>query len=267
MKISINWLQEYISLVETPKEIADLLTRSGLEVGEVKSFDPLAVKLLGLVIGNVVDCIKHPNADNLACTKVDIGLSEPLSIVCGAPNVALHQKVVVAPVGTILHTYQGEIIKIKKAKIRGEVSEGMLCAEDEIGLGPSHEQILDLQTNLTPGTPLETYFKTTSDTVLTLELTPNRIDACSHIGVARELRALLNRAIQYPPRLQQFMINEPAFPIAVEVQDREACPRYAGVVMKDINIKPSPRWLQQKLQSIEVKPINNVVDIANLVMY
>lgn len=267
MKISINWLQDYISLVETPEEIANLLTLSGLEVGEVKSSGTQAENLPGLVIGQVVACHQHPNADSLRCTQVDIGLAEPLPIVCGAPNVTLHQKVAVALVGTTLHTYIGEKVKIKKAKIRGEVSEGMLCAEDEIGLGPNHEQILDIQTDLPTGTPLADYFKATSDTVLTLELTPNRIDACSHLGVARELRALLKRAIQYPPRLEAFPKAQSALPITVEVQDHHACPRYAGVVMRDVAIQPSPAWLQEKLQAVAINPINNVVDIANFVMY
>jgi phenylalanyl-tRNA synthetase beta chain len=208
MKLSINWLKEYISLSETPQEIAKLLTQSGLEVVHVQSFEPIPGNLAGMLIGQIVSCTKHPNADKLSLTQVNIGAGQPLSIVCGAPNVAIGQKVVVAPIGTTLHTYTGEQILIKAAKIRGEVSEGMLCAADEIGLGPSHEGILVLNTSLAPGTPANAYFNLQPDTILTIDLTPNRIDACSHLGVARELRALLDRPIQYPSLLPQPLLSQ-----------------------------------------------------------
>ncbi len=267
MKISINWLQEYISLSETPQEIANLLTKSGLEVSHIESFEPIPGNLAGLLIGQVIACTKHPNADKLRCTQVDIGADKTLPIVCGAPNVAIGQKVAVAPVGTTLHTYTGEQIHIKAATIRGEVSEGMLCAEDEIGLGPSHEQILTLDTNLPLGTPFNQYFKLKTDHVLTIELTPNRIDACSHLGVARELRALLNRPIQYPPLLQDLALDKDSLPIQVNVHDADACPRYAGIAIAGVQVQDSPKWLQDKLKSIGHHPINNVVDVTNLIMY
>jgi phenylalanyl-tRNA synthetase beta chain len=267
MKISINWLQEYISLSETPQEIANLLTQSGLEVSHIESLEPIPGSLAGLLIGQVMACTKHPNADKLRCTQVDIGVGKPLAIVCGAPNVAVGQKVVVAPVGTTLHTYTSEKIHIKATKIRGELSEGMLCAEDEIGLGPSHEQILTLDTNLPPGTPVNQYFKLKTDHVLTIDLTPNRIDACSHLGVARELRALLNRPIQYPTLLQEFTPLPNPLPIQVSVENAHVCPRYTGIVIAGVQVRHSPKWIQDKLQAIGLHPINNVVDITNLVMY
>eukprot|EP01132_Coremiostelium_polycephalum_P000154 gene154-207_t len=268
MKISINWLKEYINLSETPAEIADLLTQSGLEIAHMTSSSPTKTDLSKLLIGQVVACSKHPNADRLHCTQVAIGNTKHLSIVCGAPNVALGQKVVVAPIGTTLHTYQGDSFEIKAAKIRGEFSEGMLCAEDEIGLGPQHEQILVLDTSLAPGTPLSEYIQHTSDTILTVELTPNRIDACSHLGVARDLKALLNRPIQYPTLLPHHAFQlQHALPIKVKVDHPTACPRYTGVVIKGVQVQDSPQWLQDKLQSIGVQPINNIVDIMHLVMY
>lgn len=268
MKISINWLQEYIFLSETPQEVANLLTKSGLEVTHIETLEATPANLAGLLIGQVIACTKHPNADKLHCTQVDIGTDKPLTIVCGAPHVAVGQKVAVAPVGTTLHTYSGEQIRIKATKIRGQLSEGMLCAEDEIGLGPSHEQLLTLDTNLPLGTPLSQYFKLSTDHVLTIELTPNRIDACSHLGVARELRALLHRPIQYPPLWQELTINHDVLPIQVDIQEgADACPRYAGIAVAGVQVKDSPKWIQDKLKAIGLHPINNVVDVTNLVMY
>ncbi|OJW70738.1 MAG: phenylalanine--tRNA ligase subunit beta [Candidatus Amoebophilus sp. 36-38] len=267
MKLSINWLKEYISLSETPEEISKLLTQSGLEVSHIQSFEPIPGNLASMLIGQIIGCTKHPNADKLHLTQVDIGTANPLSIVCGAPNVAIGQKVVVAPVGTTLHTYTGEQIHIKAAKIRGEASEGMLCAEDEIGLGPNHEKILALDTPLPPGTPAKDYFNLQPDTILTIDLTPNRIDACSHIGVARELRALLDRPIQYPPLLAKLTPTTGLLPIQVVVDDVDACPRYSGITIAGVQVQESPRWLQYKLKSIGLNPINNIVDITNLVMY
>jgi phenylalanyl-tRNA synthetase beta chain len=268
MKISTNWLKEYITFSETPDEISNLLTKSGLEVTHLESFTPIKTDLATMLIGQIVACIKHPNADKLHCTQIDIGTGKPLSIVCGAPNVEIGKKVAVAPIGTTLYTYNGDCIKIKPAKIRGEISEGMLCAEDEIGLGPSHERILWLDTSLPAGTPLNHYFNLSIDTVLTIELTPNRIDACSHLGVARDLRALLDKPIQYPATLaigQQD--TRQLSPIKVSVEDSMACPRYAGIVITEVLIQESPQWIKTKLRSIGLQSINNIVDITNLVMY
>ncbi|MHB9147551.1 MAG: phenylalanine--tRNA ligase subunit beta [Candidatus Amoebophilus sp.] len=268
MKISINWLKEYINFSETPEEISNLLTKSGLEVTHIESFRPIKTDLSTMLIGQIVACTKHPNADKLHCTQIDIGTDKPLSIVCGAPNVEIGKKVAVAPVGTTLYTHTGECIKIKSAKIRGEISEGMLCAEDEIGLGPSHEKILWLDTHLLPGTPLSDYFNLSTDTILTIELTPNRIDACSYIGVARDLRALLNKPIQYPATLTiQSQDDRQLLPIKISVEDAIACPRYAGIVIKGVQVQESPQWVQAKLKSIGLPSINNIVDITNLVMY
>ena len=268
MKISINWLKEYINFSETPEEISNLLTKSGLEVTHIESFQPIKTELSTMLIGQIVACTKHPNADKLHCTQIDVGTDKPLSIVCGAPNVEIGKKVAVAPVGTTLHTYNGDCIKIKPAKIRGEISEGMLCAEDEIGLGPSHERILWLDTPLPPGTSLSHYFNLSTDTVLTIELTPNRIDACSHIGVARDLRALLNKPIQYPATLTiEQQDGRQLLPIKVSVEDAIACPRYAGIIMTGIRVQESPQWVQTKLKAIGLPSINNIVDITNLVMY
>lgn len=267
MKVSINWLKEYIALSETPQEISKLLTQSGLEVSHIQDFGPIPGNLLDLIIGEILSCTKHPNADKLSLTQVNVGKPDPLSIVCGAPNVAVGQKVVVAPIGATLHTYTGEQIKIKAAKIRGIASEGMLCAEDEIGLGPNHEKIISLETTLQPGTPVVQHFNLESDTIVTIELTPNRIDACSHIGVARELRALLDRPIQQPPLLKELRPTNEPMPIQVTVHNPEGCPRYSGIIISGVQIAPSPSWLQDKLKSIGLIPINNIVDITNLVMY
>ena len=267
MKISINWLKEYINFSETPEELSNLLTKSGLEVTHIESFEPIQTDLAAMLIGEIVSCTKHPNADKLHCTQIDIGTSKPLSIICGAPNVEIGKKVAVAPVGTTLYTYNGECIKIKSAKIRGEISEGMLCAEDEIGLGPSHEKILWLDTLLPPGTPLNHYFNLSTDTILTIELTPNRIDACSHLGVARDLRALLDTPIQYPSLLTNLTPTIQPLPVQITVNESVACPRYSGIVMAEVRVQESPRWLQTKLKAIGLQPINNIVDITNLVMY
>ena len=266
MKISTHWLKEYISLSETPHEIARVLTESGLEVSQIESFNSVQQNLKDIVIGEIVACIKHPNADKLYCTEVNIG-NTVLSIICGAPNVQIGLKVAVAPIGSTLQTYTGDTIKIKQAKIRGIASEGMLCAEDELGLSPNHGEILCLNTNLPLGTPINQYFNTASDTILTVELTPNRIDASSHIGVARELRALLDRPIKYPIVLENLQVDVEKLPIQVQIKDPLLCPRYTGIIISDLRVQESPSWLQQKLQAIGVTSINNVVDITNLVIY
>ena len=266
MKISINRLKQYISLTESPEEIAALLTRSGLEVEAVEEFVSVPGGLEGIVIGEVLTCEKHPDADKLSITTVDIGLEAPSQIVCGASNVAAGQKVVVATVGAKLYPTQGEPFEIKKAKIRGQVSEGMICAEDEIGIGTSHAGIMVLNTDLPNGTPAKDYFEVSQDHILEIGLTPNRADAASHLGVARDLKALLHRSICLPEG-KELAKETHGTSISVEVQNPEDCPRYAGIVVTDLKVAPSPQWLQNFLRSLGLEPINNVVDITNFILH
>ena len=266
MKISFNWLKDYIQISESPEEVAQLLTQSGLEVAGIVTFEPIKDSLKGLVIGQIIAYRQHPNADQLKITLVDIGQSSPLHIVCGAPNVQVGKKVVVAPVGTLLRNHEGATLKIKKAKIRGEVSEGMICAEDEIGLGNVHEGIIELDTPLAPGTSAAQYFSIQPDTILTIDLTPNRADACSHLGTARELGALLDRPVGYPS-IDKFNIATQHLPMQVEVLDHSACPRYSGIAMSGVRIQQSPLWLQDKLRAIGLSPVNNIVDITNFISH
>ncbi len=266
MKISINRLKKYIALTESPEETAALLTRSGLEVEGVEEFVSLPGGLEGIVIGEVLTCEKHPDADKLRLTTVDIGTGTPSQIVCGAPNVAKGQKVVVATVGAKLYPTTGEPFEIKKAKIRGQASEGMICAEDEIGLGTSHAGIMILDTDLPNGTPASEYFEVSQDQVLEIGLTPNRADAASHLGVARDLKALLGRPICLPEE-KEFSVEKSGPAISVEVQNPSDCPRYAGVVMTDLKVGPSPQWLQNFLRSLDLEPINNIVDITNFILH
>ncbi|SEF79488.1 phenylalanine--tRNA ligase subunit beta [Algoriphagus boritolerans] len=266
MKISINRLKKYIALSESPEEIAALLTRSGLEVEGVEEFVSLPGGLEGIVIGEVLTCEKHPDADKLSLTTVDIGTGTPSQIVCGAPNVAKGQKVVVATVGAKLYPTTGDPFEIKKAKIRGQASEGMICAEDEIGLGTSHAGIMILDTDLPNGTPASDYFEVSQDQVLEIGLTPNRADAASHLGVARDLKALLGRPI-YLPEEKANSIEKSGLSISVEVQNPSDCPRYSGVVVTDLKVGPSPQWLQNFLRSLDLEPINNIVDITNFILH
>lgn len=266
MKISLNWLKEYITLEESPEKIGQRLTDTGLEVEGIEVIEPVAGGLAGLVIGEVLECGKHPNADKLSLTRVDTGDGEPVQIVCGAPNVAAGQKVVVATVGSTIHPAGGEPFTIKKAKIRGEVSLGMICAEDEIGIGESHDGILVLETALPNGTPAAAYFKLESDHVFEIGLTPNRADAASHIGVARDLSAVLNRPVNWPD-ISAFPATNEAAPITVEVKDKVACPRYSGVTIDKVSVGPSPEWLQRRLRAIGLTPINNIVDCTNFVLH
>lgn len=266
MKISYQWLKDFIEIDDqTPESVAEKLTHAGLEVEQLHKYESIPGSLEGLVIGEVVHCEPHPNADKLKKTLVDVGGGQPLPIVCGAPNVAKGQKVVVALVGTTLYPKEGEPFQIKKAKIRGEVSEGMICAEDEIGLGESHEGIMVLDTDLPNGTPAAAFFKPYQDIVFEIGLTPNRADAASHLGVARDLKALYRRSIQMPA-LQQDFPGNPS-PITVEIEHTEACPRYAGLLIEGVKVAPSPAWMQERLKAIGLKPINNVVDITNYVMH
>jgi phenylalanyl-tRNA synthetase beta chain len=267
MKISYNWLKEYINLSESPEEVAHLLTQSGLEVSSIHLMEPIKDNLKGLVLGKILTCEKHPNADKLQYTQVDIGNGIQLAIVCGAPNVKAGQQVIVAPVGTTLYPYSGPNMTIKQTKIRGVMSEGMICAADEIGLGADHEGILVLDTDLPPGTPASKCLDIQTDAILTIDITPNRADACSHIGVARELRALLDRPIQLPNIAALPTNDGQRLPIQVQITDTASCPRYSGVIIHGVNIQASPEWLQTKLKAIDIQPINNIVDITNFVMF
>ncbi len=266
MKISLNWLKEYIEIQESPEEIAALLTSSGLEVEGIEEIETIPGGLKGIVIGEVITCEKHPNADKLSKTTVDIGREESSPIVCGAPNVAVGQKVVVATVNSTLYPKGHEPFKIKKAKIRGEVSEGMICAEDEIGLGDAHEGILVLDTDLPNGTPAAAYFNIESDWVFEIGLTPNRVDGASHLGVARDLKALLGRNIT-KRSVDQFKPDSNNRITKVSVENTEACPRYSSLTMTGVTVKPSPDWLQNRLRAIGINPTNNVVDVTNYVLH
>jgi phenylalanyl-tRNA synthetase beta chain len=269
MKISYSWLKDYIQFKQTPQEICDILTQTGLEVGGLEEVETVKGGLQGLVIGEVLSCEKHPNSDHLSNTTVNIGTGEALPIVCGALNVAAGQKVVVATIGTTLYMGENEFT-IKKSKIRGEVSMGMICAEDEIGLGNSHEGIMVLDENAKVGTPAKDYFNIESDWVIEIDLTPNRIDGSSHIGVARDLAAYLQQTqdTKYNrPSVESFSTDNTSLEIPVEVMNTEACPRYAGVTISDIEVKESPDWLQNRLKMTGLTPINNVVDITNYVLF
>lgn len=273
MEVSYKWLQEFIELPESPEEVGRLLTGTGLEVDEIQKIGPsgepaTADELEGVVIGEVLTCTKHPDADKLSLTTVDVGAEQPLSIVCGAPNVAAGQKVVVALVGATLHPTSGEPFQIKKAKIRGAASEGMICAEDEIGLGTSHDGIMVLVTDLPNGTPAAQYFNRESDYRISIGLTPNRIDAASHFGVARDLYAVLNRPMRYQgPTTEDFTVDNHDLTPDVRVEDPEACPFYSGLTLSGLTVGESPDWLKQRLLSIGLKPINNIVDVTNFVCH
>ena len=265
MKISYNWLKDYIDIQASAEEIDDKLTKAGLEVEGVDKVQAVPGGLEGLVVGHVLSCEKHPNADKLKVTKVDVGGEEPLDIVCGAPNVSQGQHVAVATVGTTIYPKGHDPFKIKKSKIRGEVSLGMICAEDEIGMGDSHDGILVLDPQHKPGTPLAEVYELEDDYVFEIGLTPNRADAASHLGVARDLKAIYDKAICIPettlPEAQE------AHPIAVKIENTEACPRYSGLTISGVTIKESPVWLQERLRAIGLAPINNVVDITNYVLH
>ena len=266
MRISFDWLKTLIPTDKTAAEIGALLTGSGLEVESLEELESIPGGLRGVVLGTVLTCEKHPDADKLRLTTVDVGDGPPRQIVCGAPNVAAGQRVVVALEGTTLHPAQGEPFKIKKSKIRGAASEGMICAEDEIGLGTSHAGIMVLDTDLPNGTPAAEYFGLGTDAVFEIGLTPNRADAASHYGVARELRALLRQPAHLPD-VSGFRAPASGDNIAVTIEDEQACPRYAGLVLDNVRVGSSPEWLQRRLRSIGLSPINNVVDVTNFVLH
>jgi phenylalanyl-tRNA synthetase beta chain len=266
MTISYNWLKQYIDITESPEEIAQILTSTGLEVESVEEHETIKGGLKGLVVGEVLTCAKHPNADKLSVTTVNVGGEKPLHIVCGAPNVAAGQKVVVAVPGTTVYPVKGDPFTIKAAKIRGEQSEGMICAEDEIGIGESHAGIIVLDSATKVGMSAAELYNIQSDYILEIGLTPNRADAASHIGVARDIKASRNSAI-CRPSVDAFAVENKNLLIPVEVENTEACPRYSAVTISGVTVKDSPDWLKNRLLSIGLTPINNIVDITNFVLH
>lgn len=271
MKVSYNWLRDYVQTDLTPEEMSKILTDTGLEVEGLEKIESVQGGLQGVVIGEVLTCEQHPDADRLKVTTVSVG-GDPLTIVCGAPNVGAGQKVVVATVGTTLYPEPDKAFKIKESKIRGQVSQGMLCAEDELGLGESHDGIMVLPESVAVGTPAATYFELEDDYQIEIGLTPNRSDALGHVGVARDLVAYLNThneeniALTWP-NVSDFKVDSNELPIAISVEDEEACPRYMGTSIKGVKVEASPSWLQNRLRAIGLAPINNVVDITNFVMH
>jgi phenylalanyl-tRNA synthetase beta chain len=265
MKISYNWLKEYVPCVESPARVAELLTAIGLEVESMEEVGGVRGNFAGVVVGHVLACVQHPDADRLRVTKVDVGAEEALQIVCGAPNVAAGQKVPVATIGTTLYFANGEEIKIKRSKLRGVDSMGMICAEDELGVGASHEGIMVLDTEAKPGAPLREVLHLDTDTIFEIGLTPNRIDAASHFGVARDLAAVLDLKAQRPSTAKFAEGNGQG--VGVTVENAAACPRYSGVTIQGVKVQESPGWLQTRLKAIGLRPINNVVDVTNFVLH
>lgn len=272
MQVSLNWLKDYIDIDLSPEKIGEILTDIGLEVEGMEEIESVKGGLEGIVVGYVKECQKHPNADKLSLTKVDIGNGSDLQIVCGAPNVARGQKVLVATIGTTLYTSEGEAWKIKKGKIRGEASEGMICAEDELGLGENHDGIIVLPEETPVGTLAKDYYEVEKDYVYDIGLTPNRSDATNHLGVAKDLAAALK--INYVhtgglniPSVADFKVDRQGLSVEVIVENEEACPRYTGVSIEGVTIKESPDWLKKRLTAIGVRPISNIVDITNFVLH
>ncbi|MDF1864762.1 MAG: phenylalanine--tRNA ligase subunit beta [Saprospiraceae bacterium] len=272
MNVSLNWLKDYIDIDQTPQKTSEILTDIGLEVEGDEEIESIKGGLEGIVVGHVKECDQHPNADKLSLTKVNVGREEDLQIVCGAPNVAIGQKVLVATIGTTLYSSEGEAWKIKKGKIRGETSEGMICAEDELGLGNDHNGIIVLPEEVEVGTLAKDYYKIENDILFEIGLTPNRSDATCHLGVAKDLAAALK--INYGgdgrvrvPSVDDFKVHNNSLPIEVVIENTEACPRYAGVSIKGVTIKESPDWLKNKLNAIGVRPISNIVDITNFILH
>ena len=266
MKISYNWLKQFIQTDKTPEEISIILTGIGLEVESLEKVQAIPGGLEGLVIGYVKERSQHPNADRLSVTKVDVGTGEDLQIVCGAPNVAEGQTVVVATVGTTVYPLKGEPFKINKSKIRGEESMGMICAEDEIGLGESHDGIMILDSTAQVGSLAKDYFKLNDDYLYEIGLTPNRADAASHLGTARDIAAFVKTGI-IKPDVSGFKIDNHSSKIEVVVENTAAAPRYSGVSISGIEVKDSPKWLKEKLAVIGIRSINNVVDVTNYVLH
>lgn len=271
MKISYNWLKQFLQIDWDAVKAGELLTDLGLEVEGIETKESIKGSLAGIVVGEVLTCVQHPNADRLKVTTVNLGTGEPVQIVCGAPNVAAGQKVPVATIGTMLYDEKGEGFKIKKGKIRGEESHGMICAEDELGLGKGHDGILVLDESLVPGTKGAEVFNIETDEVFEIGLTPNRADAMSHFGVARDLRAgLMQHDINLElisPSVSDFHVDERKLKIDVEVENKDLAPRYCGISITDVEVKDSPEWIQNRLKSIGIAPKNNIVDITNYVLH
>lgn len=271
MKISYNWLKQFIKIDWQSEETAALLTDLGLEVEMVEKYQSVKGGLEGIVVGHVLTCVQHPDADRLKITTVDLGDGAPVQIVCGAANVAAGQKVPVATIGTILYDKEGESFTIKKGKIRGQESHGMICAEDEIGLGNSHDGIMVLDESLQPGTPAATVFKIENDEVFEIGLTPNRADAMSHLGTARDLRAgMLQSGVNVElitPSVTNFRVDKRTLKIDIDVKENKLVPRYCGLTISGITVKPSPAWLQNRLKAIGLNPKNNIVDVTNYVLH
>ena len=271
MKISYNWLKQFINIDWNAEKTGELLTDLGLEIEGIETYESVKGGLKGIVVGEVLTCEQHPNADRLKVTTVNIGKTEPVQIVCGAPNVASGQKVPVATIGTTLYTAEGEAWKIKKGKIRGEESHGMICAEDELGLGESHDGIMVLDADLKVGTPAAEIFEVENDEVFEIGLTPNRADAMSHYGVARDLKAgLLQQDLNLElisPSVMSYHVDTRSLKVDVDVQDKDKCPRYCGVTISGVKVETSPSWLQNRLKAIGLSPINNIVDVTNYVLH
>ncbi len=266
MKIALSWLKELIELDQPVEDIAAMLTASGLEVEGIQHYEQIPGGLNGLVVGEVITCEQHPGADRLKKTQVNVGGVQPLSIICGAPNVQKGQKVIVAPVGTTLYPESGEPFKIKKAKIRGELSEGMICAEDEIGLGHDHDGIIELNDSEPVGKLAAEVYHMQADPIIEIGLTPNRGDAASHLGVARDLKAILNTEIKFPKCLDKNGLAAKN-PYQIQIENEDACPQYCGLLIEGVQVESSPDWLKHRLQSIGLAPINNVVDATNYVLH
>ncbi|MFM6945722.1 MAG: phenylalanine--tRNA ligase subunit beta [Flavobacteriales bacterium] len=269
MKVSYNWLKDFLNFPYSPEELDAVLTETGLEVEGIEHIEDVKGGLKGVIVGEVLSCEKHPDADKLKVTTVSIGTNEPLQIVCGAPNVAQGQKVLVATVGTTLYPQPDQAFEIKKAKIRGVASEGMLCAEDELGIGQSHDGILVLDASVPVGTEAAALFELQNDAQLEIGLTPNRADAMGHIGVARDIKAYMHMHLNVSsdlnwPAIAQIETNGNSLPI--EIQDQSACKAYYGIKLNEIKVEASPAWLQRRLKAVGIKPINNVVDCSNYVM-
>ena len=271
MKISYNWLKQFINIDWNAEKTGELLTDLGLEIEGIETYESVKGGLKGIVVGEVLTCEQHPNADRLKVTTVNIGKTEPVQIVCGAPNVASGQKVPVATIGTTLYTAEGEAWKIKKGKIRGEESHGMICAEDELGLGESHDGIMVLDADLKVGTPAAEIFEVENDEVFEIGLTPNRADAMSHYGVARDLKAgLLQQDLNLElisPSVMSYHVDTRSLKVDIDVQDKDKCPRYCGVTISGVKVETSPSWLQNRLKAIGLSPINNIVDVTNYVLH
>lgn len=271
MRISYNWLKQFIKLDATAEDTAAILTDLGLEVEGIELFESIKGGLKGILVGEVKTCIQHPDADRLKITTVDLGDGVPLQIVCGAPNVAAGQKVPVATIGTLLIDKEGNEFQIKKGKIRGQESHGMICAEDELGLGENHDGIMILDSTLKAGTLFSKVMQIETDEVFEIGLTPNRADAMSHWGVARDLRAGLVQKNIHPelitPSVSSFRIDKRTLKIDVEVKDIKLAPRYCGVTISGIDVKPSPSWLQNRLKAIGITPKNNIIDVTNYVLH